>query len=418
MRGLLDAWNGMGDDTKGALVQGLLAGGFGALAGRGTTMQAIGQGGLAGLLGYNNAINQQQERAQQAQAAKLRDMQMQESQMRLGEMQRDQQTQEQIRGAAQASVIPAQLDNASDAGPVIPTPGGFDQKAFLDRVSQIDPLKAWELRQSISKTAAPIKVGAGETLFDPATGRAVFTNPKEQELPGAVREYQYAQQQGYKGSFQQFQTEMKRAGATSVNVNTEKPLLNTLAGGLGKQIDDGLSTARGAVSAIGTAHRLMEAVDSGKLVAGPGASFRVLGLQLGQMMGVGGRDAAEVLANTRSAIQSMAQAELDAAQQMKGQGQITESERDIIRRAASGNIDALTGPEIRQLAAVMEKTARFKIASHRNNLTGLRSMPGAETLLPFYNVDEPPPYRGQQPQQSGSQAPRVRRYNPQTGGFD
>ncbi len=181
--------------------------------------------------------------------------------------------------------------------------------------------------------------------------------------------------------------------ATQVSVNTEKPLLNTVAQGLGKQIDDSLGAAKAATSAISTAQTLRAAVDSGKLVSGPGATFRVLGLQVGQMLGVGGKDGAEILANTRTAIKSMAQAELDAAQQMKGQGQITESERDIIRRAAAGNIDDLTAPEIRLLSDAMEKTGRFKIAQHKNNVKGLANMPGAAPLLPFYQVDEPPAYQ-------------------------
>ena len=55
-------------------------------------------------------------------------------------------------------------------------------------------------------------------------------------------------------------------------------------------------------------------------------------------MGLAGKDSKETLEKTRAAMQQMAQLELDAAAQMKGQGQITENERDIIRRAASGDI--------------------------------------------------------------------------------
>lgn len=189
--------------------------------------------------------------------------------------------------------------------------------------------------------------------------------------------------------------QIARDGAARVvqSVNTEKPLLNTVAQGLGKQIDDSLAAARSATSAINTAQTLRAAVDSGKIVSGPGATFRVLGLQVGQMLGVGGKDGAEILANTRTAIKSMAQAELDAAQQMRGQGQITESERDIIRRAAAGSIDELTAPEIRLLSEAMEKTARFKIGQHKSNVKNLGSMSGAQALMPFYQVDEPPPYK-------------------------
>lgn len=189
-------------------------------------------------------------------------------------------------------------------------------------------------------------------------------------------------------------------------INGAKPMVNEIAGGLGKQIDNSFANAQAAVPSIQTAHTLRAAVDTGKIVSGPGAKFRVFGLQVGQLLGVGGKDGAEVLANTRTAIQSMAQAELSAAEQMKGQGQITEAERSIIRRAAAGDINELTAPEIRLLSEVMEKTARFKIGRHKKNVDGLSKVPGAEALLPFYQLDEPPQYNPQ-----GA----VRRYNPATG---
>jgi len=231
---------------------------------------------------------------------------------------------------------------------------------------------------------------------------------KSAALPSSIQEYQFAKGQGYKGTFEQWDTARKKAGASSVTVNAEKPLLNSVATGLGKQLDDGLASAKSAVASIGTAQRLMSAVDSGKLVSGPGATFRVLGLQVGQMLGVGGNDGKEILANTRNAIQAMAQAELDAAQQMKGQGQITEAERSIIRRAASGDINDLTAPEIKQLAQVMEKTSRYKLSSHKSNVDALGKMPGASSLMPFYQVPEPSAYN---PKGAGT----VRKYNPATG---
>jgi len=140
------------------------------------------------------------------------------------------------------------------------------------------------------------------------------------------------------------------------------------------------------------AQNLRKAAESGNIIAGPTASVRIPLLQIGQMIGVGGKNDAERLSNTRQAVQTMAQAELDAAQQMKGQGQITEAERDIIRRAAAGDISSFTAPEISQLSQAIEKTARAKIASHRRSVGALKNIKGAESLMPFYQVDEPAPY--------------------------
>lgn len=294
--------------------------------------------------------------------------------------------------------------------------GQFDPATFLQNNPEADISgleQALKLKGLMTpKVQAPINVASGATLLDPTSFKPLFQNPKEDSVPSAIKEYQFAKEQGYPGSYQQWTLDNKKAGATSItnSINTEKPLLNSIASGLGKQIDESFANAKGAVSSIGTAQRLKSAVDSGKLVSGPGASFRVLGLQLGQMLGVGGKDGAEILSNTRTAIQSMAQAELDAAQQMKGQGQITEAERGIIKRAAAGDINDLTGPEIGLLANTMEKIGRFKLKNHQGNVQALGKMPGAAALMPFYQIEAPPEY------QAPASAPgRVRRFNPATG---
>lgn len=59
------AEGGLLDFFKSPEGQGLLAAGFGALAGRGTRAQAIGQGGLAGLLAYGRAGEMQADRERQ-----------------------------------------------------------------------------------------------------------------------------------------------------------------------------------------------------------------------------------------------------------------------------------------------------------------------------------------------------------------
>lgn len=269
---------------------------------------------------------------------------------------------------------------------------GFDQNALIRGLTQADPMTAAQLLQP--KPADYRVVGDALLQVGPGGVKEAYRAPaKPEAMPSAVREYEYARQQGYQGTFQQFQIEQRRAGATNVSVNNaEKPLVNTIATGLGKQLDDGLSAARAASTAIVNAQNLRKAAESGNIIAGPTASVRIPLLQIGQMIGVGGKNDAERLSNTRQAVQTMAQAELDAAQQMKGQGQITEAERDIIRRAAAGDISSFTAPEISQLSQAIEKTARAKIASHRRSVGSLQNIKGAESLLPFYQVEEPGAY--------------------------
>lgn len=183
-----------------------------------------------------------------------------------------------------------------------------------------------------------------------------------------------------------------KAGAsnTNISVNTEKSLLNEIAGGLGKTITEAKGGAQGALNTIATVNRLNDALDSGKVMAGPGTSFRQYGLQVGNMLGIGGKDAQEKMLNTRAAIQSLAQLELDGAQQMKGQGQITEAERSIIKRAASGDVDSMTTGELRVLSGVLDRSARTKIRSYNAQVTPLKSNPNASPIAPFLDVAEPP----------------------------
>lgn len=78
---------------------------------------------------------------------------------------------------------------------------------------------------------------------------------------------------------------------------------------------------------------------------------------------------------------------------MKGQGQITESERSIIRRAASGDIDSMTTSELRTLTDTLDKVARSKIRANQQNVQRLQTNPNAAPVVPFMQVEEPPQYQ-------------------------
>lgn len=158
MAGLLDIATGdwtEDPNQNAAIRQGLLAAAFGALAGRGNRMQAIGQGGLTGLMGYANTLNAQDKRAAEAQARQQRDLELQELRDRLARQQ-----------AMQA--LPQQF--ARD--------GGFDYEGYARALAQYDPTGSLGMQASLKKTEGPIKLGAGETLLDPKTYQPLAANPK------------------------------------------------------------------------------------------------------------------------------------------------------------------------------------------------------------------------------------------------
>jgi|GEM_PF-976451 len=175
---------------------------------------------------------------------------------------------------------------------------------------------------------------------------------------------------------------------TNVSVNTAKPLLTTMAEGLGKQLDDSLATAQTAQQTIGVTQRLQSLLNQGNVITGPGADPRLVVNQVANALGVGGANDAEKLANTRQVIQSLAQLELDAGAQMKGQGQITEGERAILKAAAGGQIN-MSLPELKALAQTLEDRAYKRIDTHQASVKRLDAIPDAKTLMPFYNIEAP-----------------------------
>lgn len=387
----------------------------------------------AGLLGANQAYQQAKQAAAEAEDRKLRTGLLG---MQVDEMKRRMATEQQISDAARNSYVSPEQSRAASIGPMPdgsnmqgPAPG-FDSNAFLSRAWSIDPMKALSIQQAMAKETpfgkvdpkdytpesvrafaaggakdfsllqprAKREVGPGGQVYDPyaiAPGQ-VLADPNKPFSIGP---------QGLVPNtpFQTYETNKARAGATNVSVNTEKNLLGNIAEGLGKGLTDAKAGAQSSLGTINTVNRLNDALDSGKMMAGPGTKFRQFGLQVGQVLGVGGKNAQETLLNTRQAIQSLAQLELDGAQQMKGQGQITEAERAIIKRAASGDVDSMTAPELRLLGGILDRSARWKIRNYNQQVTPLANNPNAAAIAPFLSVQEPPQ----------RQAPNVLRFDAQ-----
>jgi len=208
--------------------------------------------------------------------------------------------------------------------------------------------------------------------------------------------------------YQQYELSKARAGASNVSVNTAtKPFLSELGKTAAASVDADFSGAKAAVQTLQNVEQIRSGL--GKAIVGPGANARVTLAQVGQMLGVGGKDASEQLQNTRSVMQGLARQELSAAGQMKGQGQITESERGILRKAESGQINEMTAPEINTLLGALEKTARYRISLHNTNMERLRADPNAAGVVDYMQVQVP------QSTPAATAAPKVRRYNPETG---
>jgi hypothetical protein len=205
--------------------------------------------------------------------------------------------------------------------------------------------------------------------------------PKED--PTSIREYQLAQKQGFTGSFLDFKNMVKPS--TTVNL---PPGPNQFVGGAGgiasKRLEDATNAALAANTTLQTVDRIAPALDSA--ILGPTADYQTVLLRIGSQLGVAGNDATTRLQNTRQVVQGLAQSELDAAAQMRGQGQITEGERALLKRTAAGDQN-MTAAEIRTSMAAMQKLARQRIQSQQSLLKTAQGIEGFGQIAPMFNVE-------------------------------
>lgn len=180
---------------------------------------------------------------------------------------------------------------------------------------------------------------------------------------------------------------LKKASATNVTQTmtqgTDKAIASSVGGAIGNMLSDQTAAARTAVATLGNLDNIQSAL--GKAITGPGADIQTTMLRIGDALGVAGADAQEKLANTRVLVQGMARQELNDAQMMKGQGQITEAERAILRRASLGD-QTMTAAEIGTAVQVMRKIAQAKIDQQAATLQQYQKLPGADMYAPFFQV--------------------------------
>lgn len=277
--------NGLLDFLKTAEGQGLLSAAFGGLAGarQGAPLNTLGRAGLAGVAGYGNALEREQQLKQQQAEKEMRDLQMQQLRTQIT---REQQRQKVLPTLFQGQVNPGSVS--------IPEVGGvpFVTQAKVDHPATVGAPKFDVQRAVSSGLFTPQEIEAyakipeigrpkrevfkpGDVVFE--GGKQVLAIPKEQDLPSAVKEYQFAVSQGYSGPFQQFQLDMKRAGApkTTISMGQEKEEAKVVGKAFGEQYADIQKAGFAAQSAINRYDRLgqlLEGVNTGK--------FSPLGLEV------------------------------------------------------------------------------------------------------------------------------------------
>jgi hypothetical protein len=165
-----------------------------------------------------------------------------------------------------------------------------------------------------------------------------------------------------------------RTPAPLVNMGNAK-LGQTLGNLAGAQLDTSYNSANGAMSTLNSIALIRPTLEEENGVfAGPLSGAKVYVNRLATSLGVEGATDQERLNNTVTAMRTLAQFELQAAEAMRGQGQITENERLLIRRTAAGDLTAMTQGEIVTLLGALEKTAQYKVSQHNARLDHFKTV--------------------------------------------
>ena len=183
--------------------------------------------------------------------------------------------------------------------------------------------------------------------------------------------------------------EKRKAGASPVTFNPSVNMGKSIISEVGPILTKSMEQAENAVKQIDTSNRLIGAIDSNKVFTGTGANVKVALTQVGDALGIAGKDSQEKLANTRVAIQSLAQLTLQGRQQMRGEGAITQGESNLAEQAMSGKID-FTSAELRILANAAKRAAEYTYKQHESRLDVLRKDPNTASVVPIYSVPPMP----------------------------
>lgn len=243
MAGLLDIFGTSGADTMGLLGMSptdiarnrddAQAQALYALAGRlfqgGNTGASIAQGLQAGQQAYKGGM-------QEALQTQLQNTQLQEL---LKKRQEEQMAKQLFMRGYQPAVAGIEAKPVEEEGRYLgETPAVAAQPARFD-ISKVAPeliamggtgqayLKnALDLQQAMGGKTHVLAEGGTLVRENPLTGKTEIVAsgaPKREPVPSAIAEYKFAQDQGYKGSFQDFEMAKRAAGAPKVAVDLKDP---------------------------------------------------------------------------------------------------------------------------------------------------------------------------------------------------
>jgi hypothetical protein len=254
-----------------------------------------------------------------------------------------------------------------------------DPKEYKDAAKQArEQVNALLKMQSIEPNRL-LMMGGASMMTPPAPEGT----PAEQRMFDAYMNMTPAQQ----SAFDKFR--MATKPTTNINVSaTTSPAGKSLAAPIGERAEASLVKAEGATEIMNAANSVRQALNSGNVIAGPLAGVRTKFAQVLELAGVGDK---EKLTATRTAIQGMADLTLQSRAELKGQGQITDTETQLLERARSGKIEDMTLAELQTVVNVSQRLAGRLWSNHQTLLGTMKTDPAAVDVFKYYTPTAPMP---------------------------
>lgn len=240
------------------------------------------------------------------------------------------------------------------------------------------------------------KLGEGETLtrFNMGSGKYETLAAGATKMPDTIKTASMMIGLGNKDP--NTWTEQERAAVSrQVLINKQASAQNNtisvkLGGGLIENVKDIMKDAKNNVVTgfqnLDAANKIENALNSGQVFVGPGATAGQFLGQLSSAMNIAGANTEQKLANTRSTMQALAQMWLAGRKQMQGQGQITEGENVLAGKIQSGEIDKLSVPELRLMTEQVRKMGNYYLTDYNDKLKAIQNNPELKEIAPFFAV--------------------------------
>lgn len=177
----------------------------------------------------------------------------------------------------------------------------------------------------------------------------------------------------------------KRPTASSVEVNqkVEQKTGESMAKEIGGMLKDSKIAVTGAIKMNDAADRILKAIETGNVTAGP-LSSKIQTMR--QFFDRSGGDSNDKVRQTRQVIRALAESSVEARKELQGQGQVTENEALAVQKAMSGDIDSLTVGELQDIANLNKKAATIRAQGHQAMLDEASRGEGTKGLVNYYKV--------------------------------